>query len=345
MCNIAGYVGSRPAAPILLDMMKRQEGFAGGYFSGMATIHDGRLYHAKLTGDVARLERLTDVASFPGTIGIIHSRSNSGGGDKWAHPFTRSKNGQVTEAYIANGGLGCSKPRLPEYCQLGQRLMDEGYTMPSRDNVPNTIYPTLADGSVIHMSDIMCQLIARNLDRGHSVVDAMTEAFCEMPSEIVGLLLSLSSPEAITWSRINLPLFVGLASHGAYLSSTPLAFPEDVERFFPMAPCSSGQVYPDHFTSYPYEVAPYSVAPITPEIRQRAYDQVLLDLRSGPKPIKEIWAALIPLFDPADCCQRQILAYDVLYFIGKDYPLTIHSVPVPGAADGLTAPKFTLSIP
>ena len=170
MCNIAGYVGSRPAAPILLDMMKRQEGFAGGYFSGMATIHDGRLYHAKLTGDVARLESLTDVASFPGTIGIIHSRSNSGGGDKWAHPFTRSKNGQVTEAYIANGGLGCSKPRLPEYCQLGQRLMDEGYTMPSRDNVPNTIYPTLADGSVIHMSDIMCQLIARNLDRGRNLL-------------------------------------------------------------------------------------------------------------------------------------------------------------------------------
>ena len=46
MCNIAGYVGSRPAAPILLDMMRKQEGFAGGYFSGIATIHDGKLYHA-----------------------------------------------------------------------------------------------------------------------------------------------------------------------------------------------------------------------------------------------------------------------------------------------------------
>ena len=35
MCNIAGYVGTKRAAPILLEMMKKEEGFAGGY-SGQA---------------------------------------------------------------------------------------------------------------------------------------------------------------------------------------------------------------------------------------------------------------------------------------------------------------------
>ena len=30
MCNIAGFIGRRQAAPILLEMLLRQEGLAGG---------------------------------------------------------------------------------------------------------------------------------------------------------------------------------------------------------------------------------------------------------------------------------------------------------------------------
>ncbi len=47
MCNIAGYVGERQAAPVLIEMLKKQEGFAGGFYSGIATIHEGRIYYAK----------------------------------------------------------------------------------------------------------------------------------------------------------------------------------------------------------------------------------------------------------------------------------------------------------
>jgi len=31
MCNLAAYVGDRPAAPRLLELMSRQEGWAGGH--------------------------------------------------------------------------------------------------------------------------------------------------------------------------------------------------------------------------------------------------------------------------------------------------------------------------
>ena len=41
MCNIAGYVGNKPAAPILLEMLRNQEGLAGGYYTGIATRHEG----------------------------------------------------------------------------------------------------------------------------------------------------------------------------------------------------------------------------------------------------------------------------------------------------------------
>ena len=44
MCNIAGYIGSKQAAPIIVEMLRKQEGWDSGYYTGIATIHDGKLY-------------------------------------------------------------------------------------------------------------------------------------------------------------------------------------------------------------------------------------------------------------------------------------------------------------
>ncbi|MBQ7034845.1 MAG: glutamine--fructose-6-phosphate aminotransferase, partial [Clostridia bacterium] len=84
MCNIAGYVGDRPAAPILIEMIRRQQGLDGGYYTGIATIHQGRLHYAKLAGDLDHLLENSEAMNLPGNIGIIHSRTRSGGGDGWA---------------------------------------------------------------------------------------------------------------------------------------------------------------------------------------------------------------------------------------------------------------------
>lgn len=43
MCNIADYNGTRQAAPILLQMIRAQEGLDGGFYTGIATFHEGRL--------------------------------------------------------------------------------------------------------------------------------------------------------------------------------------------------------------------------------------------------------------------------------------------------------------
>ena len=51
MCNIAGYVGARRVAPILIDMIRIQEGLNGGFYTGLA-VHDG----ASVSYRVARCE-------------------------------------------------------------------------------------------------------------------------------------------------------------------------------------------------------------------------------------------------------------------------------------------------
>ena len=38
MCNIAGYIGKSQAAPILLEMLRKQELYDGDMSTGIATI-------------------------------------------------------------------------------------------------------------------------------------------------------------------------------------------------------------------------------------------------------------------------------------------------------------------
>ena len=339
MCNIAGYAGTRPAAPILLEMLRRQEGLCGGYYTGIATVYEGKIYYAKLTGDVPRLEALTDAAKLPGTVGIIHSRSKSGGGDNWSHPFVSVREGQIRQAYVANGAAGIFAPQRPQAAALTEKLLAQGYAMDSRELTPIEGYPTLSDGSGVHMSDAMCQLISRNIDGGMPMDTAMAEAFLEMPSEIVGLLVSLSDPEGIAWSRINMPMMLAFADHGAYLASSAMGIPEDAREPIPLPPCAGGTVYKDSFTVKPFRELPCAVAPITARVRKQAYEAVCVALRQEPRTIGPLQDTVEPFFDKADSYPVTLLVYDILMALEREGCLRQRTDRLPGAREDLDAPK------
>ena len=345
MCNIAGYVGSRRAAPIIMEMLRREEGFAGGYYSGLATMCEGKIFSEKLTGDVTRLVGTTHAIECPGNIGIAHSRSRSGGGDEWAHPFIGLRDGEARIAYVANGSLGCFAERLSEFSDLTLRLAEEGYTYLSRTfGVETKRYPTLADGSAVHMSDTMCQLILRNLVSGMDSVAAMEAAFCEMPSEIVGLLLNLKEPDSIAFSRINMPMFLAFAEHGAYLASTPLAFPDDAGEPILLPAGSSGRVFADRFEATKYKKRPASIAPIDAALIAKAYAKVREVLSTTEKTFSELCREVAPLFPKADCKPTAALTYQILYALKRENVLVLTEKRVPGAREDLDAPKLYMQI-
>lgn len=340
MCNIAGYVGSEAAAPILIEMMRREEGLMAGYYTGIATIHKGKLYYAKLTGDLERLIKLTDAAALPGNIGIIHSRSKSGGGDSWAHPFIAKSGGVDYSAYVANGAGG-SFGNLWDYSmKKSERLMSLGYDFSSMEVMESDIYPKLSDGSSVHASDVMCQTIQNYIDLGKDTDEAMEAAFSELPAEIVGLLISLSDKRSISYSRICMPMWVGFSSHGAYLASTSMAFPEDAHTKTLLPALSYGKVFCDRFTVNPFKVRLARVGEIDPTVEREAYDKVLTLLSKGEETMYGVVDAVNTVFTDCDCKDSTALSYKIVEGLLKSGKIYSRTVEVPGAYEGIFAPEL-----
>ncbi len=343
MCNIAGYVGDRPAAPILIEMIRRQEGLDGGYYTGIATIHNGRIHYAKLTGDLAHLLENSEAANLPGNIGIIHSRTRSGGGDAWAHPFIGKSLGRPAIAYVANGSGGYFNHLKPSFNHVADDLFSEGYEMSIEDR-KYTNYNQLADGSPVHMSDLLCQDIMRHIDEGISPTDAMAMGFCELPAEIVGLMLATKTPEAITWSRLNMPMNLGFAPHGAYLASAAMAFPEDAGEPIELPACCSGAVTKEGYTAKKFKNPPAAVPPIDAKMRSEAYPFIEEILKGEPIGFSDLRRKVqAHFFKDQVCPPAALLTYSVLYSLQKEDRLQSETRIMP-FRDDLTAPKFFLSL-
>lgn len=338
MCNIAAYIGTRPAAPILMEMMRRQEGWDGGFYSGIATIHEGCLHHAKCIGAMEQLTGTTDAADLPGTVGFIHSRSFSGGGDReWAHPFIGT--GGKT-AFIANGVFGCFLPDGENRNRMAAENAAAGYPCRARAYPPIGNYPRTADGGCVHASDLVCQTVTRNMDGGLDAAAAMEKAFCTMPLEFVGLLLAECEPDSVTWARINMPMMVAFAPHGAYMGTTAMAFPEDAGEPVLLPALSRGRVFADRFTADPFAHPPATVSAITPRLRHDAFEIVCRELEGGERTIGYLRNAIEPLFEPADCHPRAAVVYPILHQLQKEGRLKIAVHQRPGVLEGLSAPWF-----
>lgn len=343
MCNIAGYVGDRRAAPILIEMMRRQEGLDAGYYTGIATIHEGRIHYAKLAGDLQYLLDHTDAMDLPGNIGIIHSRTRSGGGDEWAHPFIGKSLGRPAIAYVANGSAGAFKDRQQSYNPLADDLFSEGYEMARRQG--GRVYNHLSDGSIVHMSDLLCQDITRHIDEGISPAEAMGLGFCEMPSEIVGLMLATKTPDQITWSRLNMPMNLAYAPHGAYLASAALCFPEDAGEPMALPACCSGTVSKDSMSAIKFKNPPAEVPAIDAAMRRDAFNMAEEILKGEPIIFPDLRRKLQAKFFPDQiCAPAALLTYDILYALQKADRLMIETKQLEGIREELTAPKFYLSI-
>jgi glucosamine--fructose-6-phosphate aminotransferase (isomerizing) len=101
VCGIVGYVGTREAAPVLLDGLRRLE-YRGYDSSGIAVIDHGKFFIARAEGKLSALVDKLNGDTPPGTTGIGHTRWATHGKpvERNAHPHL---SGNRRIAVIHNG--------------------------------------------------------------------------------------------------------------------------------------------------------------------------------------------------------------------------------------------------
>ena len=236
MCVMAAYAGSEPAAAILLRMLEAQEGLDAGHYSGLATLHEGRIHMAKVCGSVARLRTETEAEKLPGVVGIAHSRTPGLPLQSLAHPFLAS-GGKVV--YGANGSAGRFKED-PSGQHIHDLLAGTGRKFSSEQSFAVGGYPLLRNGRSVHRSDLLGNLVAHLHEAGDPLLLALRNAFSQAPSEIAALALSVQEPGQVSALRFNQPLMLGRKGDAFYLATSALAFiPESIDWVSPVPAAST----------------------------------------------------------------------------------------------------------
>ena len=200
MCGIVGYIGSKPAYPILVKGLKRLE-YRGYDSAGVALIDDNQQLNVyKTKGKVSELENFVIQKNISGNIGIAHTRWATHGEpcSENAHPHFSSSE---SLALIHNG-------IIENYAVLKEKLQAKGYVFKSSTD-----------------TEVLVQLIeyikiTNNLD----LLTAVQLALQEVIGAYAIAVIEKNHPEQIIAARKSSPLVVGIGDGELFLASdaTPI---------------------------------------------------------------------------------------------------------------------------
>jgi len=316
MCVWVAYAGKRDAAPVLWECGKRIEGLWSGYYTGIVT-HDGeKLQLAKVAGHSRFWEEKYSLQEMHGTTGLWHSRTNSGGDHRKAHPFLGS-NGQL--ALISQGCAGVFADRDPIHNQMMNRHLREGMSFPSASEPLGNKALTLENGKQVHCSDFVAQLIEKEFLRTGDHIGSLRYALTEYREEADCIVTFLDQPGRLYFVTTNQRIVAAKYADGIGLSITALAFGHHAPKTTELPVNSVGYIDADTLHSE-------KLSPLYDDINETLPDGCLKAVRdylrtNGPSQLAHICdRAIKPLHTGKgmQCCAMSTYrALETLYFNGE----------------------------
>jgi glucosamine--fructose-6-phosphate aminotransferase (isomerizing) len=195
MCGIVGVIGARPAAPIILDALRRLE-YRGYDSAGIATLVNGNIDRRRAEGKLGNLAASLDRAALPGSIGIGHTRWATHGAptESNAHPH-----GTALVSLVHNG-------IIENHAELRAELEAEGQA-----------FSTETD------TETVAQLVDLNLKRGMPPIEAAGAALRRLEGAYALAMIFAGHPELIVGAQHGAPLAIGFGEDEMFVGSDALA--------------------------------------------------------------------------------------------------------------------------
>ncbi len=196
MCGIIGYAGRKNASELVFHGLKKLE--YRGYDSwGIAAKHKDGVHIEKRVGAISDAV----LSAFPGArIAIGHTRwATHGRVDELnAHPHTCCKN----EVILVHNGI------IENCFELRKELEKKGHVFSSQTD-----------------TEVVAHLVEEFIDEGMSIEEAFREAVKRLRgSYAIVLIHGSNDEEKIYFAKKDSPLCIGVAEHGVFVASDPVAF-------------------------------------------------------------------------------------------------------------------------
>ncbi len=195
MCGIIGIIGTEPAAPQLIDALKRLE-YRGYDSAGVATLEHGALTRRRAEGKLKNLEQRLLREPLAGTIGIGHTRWATHGRptENNAHPHATEKLAVVHNGIIEN------------FSELRRELEGKG-----------------AKFSTDTDTEVIAHLVSEEMKRGATPVDAVKAALPRLRGAFALAFLFAGEDDLLIGARRGSPLAIGFGEGAMYVGSDAIA--------------------------------------------------------------------------------------------------------------------------
>ncbi len=195
MCGIVGVVGSKQAATLLAEGLKRLE-YRGYDSAGIATLVNGSIERRRAKGKLSNLELLLQTNPLQGATGIGHTRWATHGiaNETNAHPHATRRVALVHNGIIEN------------YRQLRDELTAQGYVFESETDTEAAV-----------------QLITSYLDQGLDPREATRRALERLEGAFALGIVFAGHEDLLIAARRGSPLVIGWGDGAMYLGSDAMA--------------------------------------------------------------------------------------------------------------------------
>lgn len=221
MCGIVGYVGTRPAVPVLISGLQRVE-YRGYDSSGIAILLDGQLVTVKRVGKIVNLVTALAGKDFDAaTFGIAHTRWATHGkpSDANAHPHTSCR-GHVA---VVHNGI------ITNHSALRKLLEGRQHVFRSETD-----------------TETLAHLIGEYLNS--DPLEAVRTALTEVEGTYALAVMFQEYPGTIVFAKNGkCPLLLGIGEGELFVASDAASFREHTAEYVPILDGHIGMISPDGY--------------------------------------------------------------------------------------------------